>query len=73
MAAGGKFDDVVEPPAAEMKLWLQQQGVADMIEEADIRRAYLAFTRCPFGPAVPPHLKTTFFRRLAPWVKHLAI
>ena len=33
----------------------------------------MAFSRCPFGEKVTPAMKRGFFRRLAPWVDHLAI
>ena len=56
-----------------MKEWLQEQGVGDLISQEQTRRAYLAFSRCPFGEKVPAAAKVRFFRKLAPLVLHLAI
>lgn len=73
VAAGGQFDGAAEPSLEEMQRWLGEQGVLDLLPEHQHRRAYLAFSRCPFGEKVTPAMKRGFFRRLAPWVDHLAI
>lgn len=56
-----------------MKAWLAEQGLADAIPREQTRRAFLAFSRCPFGEQVTTSQRRTFFRLLAPWVHHLAI
>ena len=56
-----------------MVQWLVEQGVRDLVPDEKVERAYKAFSRCPFGKDVTPALKTRFFRRLAPYVDHLAI
>jgi hypothetical protein len=56
-----------------MLAWLASEGVADVIPKQHVCRAYLAFSRCPFGPEVMPQLRRKFFLTLAPWVAHLAI
>ena len=73
VAAGGQFEKGQEPPLAAMEEWLQAQGVQDLIPREHIRRAYLAFSRCPFGDKVSAAAKVRFFRKLAPLVSHLAI
>ena len=73
VAAGGQFADVAEPPIDDMRSWLEEQGVADLIEEQHTRRAFLAFSRCPFGERVTPSLRRDFLRAIAPYVDHLAI
>ena len=62
-----------EPPIEEMRAWLDEAGVGDLIPDEQVRRAYLSFSRCPFGSRVTPELRHSFFRQLAPYVAHLAI
>ena len=73
VAAGSQFEKGKEPPLTAMEEWLQAQGVRDLIPREHIRRAYLAFSRCPFGDKVSAAAKVRFFRKLAPLVSHLAI
>ena len=73
VAAGGQFEKGEEPPLTAMEEWLQAQGMRDVIPQERIGRAYLAFSRCPFGDKVSAAAKVRFFRKLALLVSHLAI
>jgi len=41
-----------EPPFEVMVEWLVGAGVRDLIADDKVRRAYLSFSRCPFGSQV---------------------
>lgn len=72
-AQGVQMSKEKEPPFEEMSRWLDEAGVRDLVPDTLVRRAYLSYKRCPFGSKVTPDLKRQFFRRLAPYIDHLAV
>lgn len=72
-AQGAQLAQGKEPPHEEMVQWLADAGVRDLVPDASVRRAYLSFSRCPFGSQVTEQQQRRFFRRLAPHVDHLAV
>lgn len=52
VAAGGQFDATPEPTEEDMVAWLKANGLVELVPQQHVRRAYLAFSRCPFGAGV---------------------